>query len=294
MANKNKILVIGSSSYLGRHLSKYLNKKNIILTHYSKPFLDSVFFDLKKNNISDILEKNTKISKAIILAGIHNYQMINKDSQTSYDINVLQIKNVLKSLKSYGIMPIYTSSDNVFDGTKGNYQETDRTNPQFNYANQKVEIEKFILNEFDKYQIYRISKIVDTNPDSNTLISNWIRQIKNNEKIICADDNSFSPIDVEDLCVFIKKLIQLNENGIFHLSSNENLSRKKMLTELLKKTSNHIKYNHSIIYKNLNEFEGSEKQPVHISLNSEKAIQRTNFYPKKYSQILDKILLKAF
>ena len=294
MIDNNKILVIGSSSYLGQYLSKYLNKKDVILTHYSKPFLDSIYFDLNKNNISDILKKNKKISNAIILAGVHSYKKINKNSKISFDVNVHQIKNVLKSLKSYGIMPIYTSSDNVFDGTKGNYQETDRTNPQFNYAKQKIEIEKFILNEFDKYQIYRISKIVDTNPDSNTLISNWIRQIKNNEKIICADDNSFSPIDVEDLCVFIKKLIQLNENGIFHLSSNENLSRKKMLTELLKKTSNHIKYNHSIIYKNLNEFEGSEKQPVHISLNSEKAIQRTNFYPKKYSQILDKILLKAF
>ena len=294
MIDKNKILVIGSSSYLGQYLSKHLDKKNVILTHFSKPSSDSIFFDLNKNNISDILKKNRKINKAIILAGIHNYQTINKNSEISYDINVHQIKNVLKSLKIYGIMPIYTSSDNVFDGTKGHYQETDRTNPQFNYANQKVEIEKFILNEFDKYQIYRISKIVDTNPNSNTLISNWIKQIKNNEKIICANDNSFSPIDIEDLCVFIKKLIQLDKNGIFHLSSNENLSRKKMLIELLKKTSSYIKYNHSIIYKNLNEFDGSEKQPVHISLNSEKAIQITNFYPKKYSQILDTILLKAF
>jgi len=290
MSNKNIILIIGSSSYLGKHLLMYLDSDKTIYTHYTKPFKNSIFFDLEESNIDEILKKNPNINKAIILAGMHNYKTINNNAKKAYKINVLKIKKILKLLKSNNIVPIYTSSDNVFDGIKGYYKESDKTNPKFSYAIQKVEIEKFILNNFDKYQIYRISKIIDRNLESDTLIANWIKKIKKNEKIVCASDNSFSPIDIEDLCIFISRLIKIDETGIFHLSSNENLSRKEMLDEILEKMPKEITYTQSISYKKLNEFKDSKNQPIHISLNSEKVIQITNHTPKKYSEVLSKAL----
>ena len=100
-----------------------------------------------------------------------------------------------------GILPIFLSSESVFDGIKGNYIESDSTRPTFVYAEHKDTIEKYIMNKFEKYLIFRIAKIFDSDLYGNTLIANWINDFVNNKDIFCADDNIFCPIHLNDLLI---------------------------------------------------------------------------------------------
>ncbi len=285
-----KLLIIGSSSYLGRNLAKHYHPEKLILTHNNSPMPNSIFFDMNKHSLDEILKKNPKIERSLILCGIHKYDVINAYPKRAYEVNVQNIKKILLSLKLNNVMPIFTSSDNVFDGKKGKYVETDMVNPTFDYARHKVEIEKYIINNFDNYQIFRISKIIDTNVNGNTLIIDWINKLKSNETILCADDNRFSPIEVNDLCVLIKKLIASELVGLFHLSSNIDLSRKEMLELFLQQVPINIKLSNKIIYKKLKDIKGCENQPASISLNAEKAISATQFKPKTFEEVLNNIM----
>ena len=65
-------------------------------------------------------------------------------------------------------------------------------------GNKKYEIEKFILENFSKYQILRLSKVFDSNLLGNTLIVNWVNQIKNKENIFCANNNIFTQLVDDD------------------------------------------------------------------------------------------------
>jgi dTDP-4-dehydrorhamnose reductase len=288
----SKTLIIGSSSYLGQYLINYFKPSELILTHKNNPNSNSIFFDMNKDSLDKILERNTDIKKSVILCGIHKYNVINDDPEKAYEVNVKNIKKILMSLKLYNVMPIFTSSDNVFDGKKGKYLEEDNVNPTFYYAKHKVEIENFIKDKFTNYQIYRISKIIDTNIRGNTLIVDWINKLKRNETIVCAYNNRFSPIEVNDLCLQIKKLIFSETNGVFHLSSNTDLSRKQMLEMFLRKVPASLKMNKKIIYTKLNNIKGCEQQPLKISLNANKTINITKFKPKLFGKIIDEILKK--
>ena len=55
------------------------------------------------------------------------------------------MKRIIAEINNIGIKFIFLSSESVFDGKKGNYIETDSTNPIFEYGKQKDLIEKYIL-----------------------------------------------------------------------------------------------------------------------------------------------------
>ena len=115
--------------------------------------------------------------------------------------------------------------------------------------------------------------------------------LKNDEDIYCADDNYFSPIHLNDLCVVIKCLIKKNVDGIYHLSSPSKLNRKEMLKIVVLYYKRYGgNYLGNIIYKSLNEFKGAENQPLNTSLNPNKAIYTTGIEPKNFEYWVNVIM----
>ena len=82
-----------------------------------------------------------------------------------------------------------------------------------------------------------------SNFERNTLIIDWIKKLDRSEDIYCANDNIFSPIHVNDLCLIIENLVTNMEKGIFHACSIEALNRKKMLEYLIYKFRKKKQYN---------------------------------------------------
>ena len=289
---EKEILIIGGSGYLGSNLKRILKHKKLLSTHNLNSNKDSIYFDLLNSDISDVLLNYPNISTIIILGGVVKFSKINENLLLAYDVNVLATKKLLKKIKDKNIFPIYFSSESVFDGLKGNYIEEDKPNPTFEYARHKYEIEKFILENFSKYQILRLSKVFDSNLSGNTLIVNWVNQIKNKENIFCANNNIFTPIHLDDLCKILKILISNLYTGIFHLSSQLAFNRKEMLEMLIRRISTKSDCNVKIKYQSLNSFKGTEDQPLNTSLNPNKLIQITGITPKSYEYWLDKIIHK--
>tara|TARA_Y100000996_G_scaffold415439_1_gene410207 strand:- start:9 stop:881 length:873 start_codon:yes stop_codon:yes gene_type:complete len=290
MNTKNKkILILGGSSYIGQNLNNKFLKNNTLSTYKNTKIKNAVYFDFEKSKINDILKQYPNINKIIILGGIVRFSKVLKNKKKAYKINVSCIKKILSQIKSKEIIPIFFSSESVFDGKKGNYKENERPKPSFEYGFHKFEIEKYLINNFKKYKILRLAKVYDSKPSGNTLFMNWIKKIKNKETIICASDNYFNPIHIEDVCKISKKIIDSNVYGIFHLASNQRLSRKNMLDKLLKKIKTKNLSKIIIKYQSLNSFKGAENQPLDTSLNCDRTNKITgikaksiDFYIKKF------------
>ena len=62
----------------------------------------------------------------------------------------------MSQIKSKEIIPIFFSSESVFDGKKGYYKENDKTKPQSIYGKSKLEAEK-IVSKLKNYLIIRTS-----------------------------------------------------------------------------------------------------------------------------------------
>ncbi len=130
--NKMKILVTGG----GGRFAKVLKEKNKVLNLF--------FLDKKKCNILSIKSIEAavkKIKPKIILhcAGLSRPMNIHEKNITqSIDSNIIGTANITKVSKINNIKLIYFSTSYVYEGTKGNYKETDPVKPFNNYGLSKL------------------------------------------------------------------------------------------------------------------------------------------------------------
>lgn len=283
-----KTLIIGSSSFIGRHLSS-LYKENLILTYYKNRIKNGIQFDISKDNISIILEKNN-VKQVILIGGVVNFNEIKKNYQYAKSINVNNMTRIINDIISYGAKVIYFSSESVFDGKIGNYKETYKPLPKFIYGEQKYQVEEHIKLKTNNYLIFRISKVFSSNPIDNTMITNWLKQLLNNETILIAQDNILTPIHVNDCVSIIIKLIKNEEKGIFNICSTDKFSRLEMFDIILTEYKKYNTFTGKVKLVALNDIVGAEQLPVNTSLNYHKTYKATGIQPLKFKKISKEII----
>ena len=129
---KKKILVTGGD---GR-FAKILKEKNKKL---------NLFFTTKKEcnilNLKSIQKIFKKIKPSIVFhcAGLSRPMEIHeKNILKSIDLNIIGTANITKVCKEKNIKLVYFSTGYVYQGTKGNYLETDAVKPFNNYGLSKL------------------------------------------------------------------------------------------------------------------------------------------------------------
>ena len=129
---KKKILVTGGEGRFAKILKKNNNKLNLI------------FASRKECNILDIKSIQKifkKIKPNIILhcAGLSRPMRIHeKNISKSIDLNIIGTANITKVCEKNNIKLVYFSTGYVYEGTKGNYSETDPVKPFNNYGLSKL------------------------------------------------------------------------------------------------------------------------------------------------------------
>ncbi len=232
--DKIKILIIGASGLIGNSLYNYFKKKryDAIGTYFGNKKKNLIFFDIKKTKIKSL--KNLENVKYLIIShGINiNLDKTKKNYKKSYFINVHQTKKIIDYCFSKKIVPVYISSDGVFDGLKGNYKETDIKNPIHSYGKIKNEVEKYITKSKKKYLIVRISRVFGTKKNDKTFLTELKKKMNNSSKLQSSYDQMFSPIFLNDLSNYLEKLIKNKNFGIFHLSSIKMISHFEIASQI--------------------------------------------------------------
>jgi len=129
---KKKILVTGGN---GR-FAKILKEKNKKLNLYFASKTECNILDEKS-----IVKIIKKIKPHIILhtAGLSRPMSIHETNiEKSIDLNIIGTANLVKVCAKYNIKIIYFSTGYVYDGIKGNYNESDPVKPFNNYGISKL------------------------------------------------------------------------------------------------------------------------------------------------------------
>jgi len=272
--NEKKILILGGSSFVGRHMFKFLGTARAIATHKNNPVKGSVYFDSLTMDLPQILDAPNEISNAVILLGDTKPDSCYLDARKSQALNVDSIKTILEQLKEFKIKPVFASSHFVFDGVRGGYTEADRPNPILKYAEQKVEVEEFIHQTFSDYLILRLAQVYGLERGDGTVFNNWLDDIEAGKTIYCAEDYISCPIFVGDVAAGITGLIDVNANGIFHMGSHEPLSRMELYQELADQLNGSAPKNSRAVSCSIHDFNMVEKRPENISMVVDKLVNR--------------------
>lgn len=266
-----KILVIGGSGVLGFNLIKYLKKLNEVhYTFYKNKISEPNGYELNIADKEKTVNLINDINPDVIIhtAALINVDRCETEKELANSINVVGTKNIIEGAKKSNSKIIFVSTSAVFSGNKKENFEEDITDPISNYGITKVIGEKAIQQSGLPYLILRTDqpycwpeKWQHTNS-----VKRVIETLKSNSLLKEIEDWYNTPTYVIDFVKAVIKLIQNNENGIFHLVGPDFLNRVEwalITAEIFKLKKEMIK---SINSKEL----GLEAKRSNVRLNNEK------------------------
>jgi dTDP-4-dehydrorhamnose reductase len=120
---------------------------------------------------------------------------------------------------------IFLSTDLVFDGKVGNYDESAQPNPLGVYAQSKVAAEQVVLAN-PKHTVIRTSLNGGVSPTGDRGFNEQIRRAwRAGQTLKLFADEFRSPIPAEVTAQVIWELAALNKPGLYHVAGSERLSR---------------------------------------------------------------------
>ena len=119
----------------------------------------------------------------------------------------------------------FFSTDLVFDGRRGNYDETASLNPLSIYAQTKVEAEKIVLNH-PQHTVIRTSLNGGRSPTGDRGFNEQLRIAWTGGKALTLFTDEFRcPIAAEVTARAVWDLLRQQRPGLYHLAGSERLSR---------------------------------------------------------------------
>lgn len=281
-----RVLVLGGSSLVGSHLLARLGRERTVATYHRTPLPGGVPFDIRAMVPEELARLAAGCSHAVILSGNTNPDDCARDPVSARRLNVEAIEAVIEQLDALNVIPVFTSTESVFDGARGLYLESDPAVPLMSYAAHKLEIEKHLAARGLPYLVVRLARVVTSDPGDATLFSDWLRRIKAGETIRCATDHIFSPIHADDVAAALAALIEGGHTGLFHLGGPDALSRLTMLEQLIGswRAAGH-RFDGAVQPCVMADFSTLEPRPRDISLVSAKLIAATGIRPRPVAGI---------
>lgn len=165
---------------------------------------------------------------------------------------------------------VFTSTDLVFDGTRGNYDESDNPEPINVYGKQKLVAEQGIAAEYPQALICRLPLLYGMpNGRASNYLHRLISEIKQGRPQTLFADEFRSMNSAGNVIRAIFHLLAQERGGIFHLGGDQRRSR----FDFGKKVVEVFKLERSLISAvSQKDFPMAAPRPADVSLNSEKLL----------------------
>lgn len=245
---KTIIGIIGSQSMIGSQVSKELsNRKEFKLV---KADLEAdIHVDItNKKSVNKFFQKYN-FDWVVLFSAYTDVNGAEKQrgdkKELCYRINVEGSRNIANACKTYNRKLIFISTDFIFDGTDGLYNENDRPGPDLTkigwYGITKIMAEKNIQEILPKsyYVILRIAypySGVDTGKDD--LVLRIVKLFNQNKLYPMFTDQIITPTYIPDITKTLYLLISNNQYGIFHLVSPKVTTQYQFAHKLLQAVNN--------------------------------------------------------
>ena len=226
-----RLLVTGASGLLGLNLCCVAAEAGLDVTGFihTRQLKDTPF-DLAQGDLMDIEGSLSQIEAiqpdAIIhCAAIADLNLAEKQPALAYKLNGDVPGRLADAAKRWGTPFVHISTDAVFDGEKGNYKESDPTNPLSVYARTKLAGEQAVQDANPDAVIARVVFFGWSLSGRRSLSEFFFNHLGAGKVVKGYTDTFFSPLYVEDLAEALLEMLDAKLAGIYHVVSPESISK---------------------------------------------------------------------
>jgi len=218
-----KTAVIGAGGFLGRQLlAAYRAYYPDTLGTLRDPSGGEPRLDLAAVDIAPLRLAEAGYEAAIIAAGLTNVAACQRNSQFAVSRNVTGTLRLASQLAALGIKTVFLSSDYVFDGIHGGYDDDAVPRPLNVYGACKAQVERRLPDVCgDNYLIVRLSKVFGLIAGDGTLLDEMAALLSQGKVVRAAADQVFCPTYVHDVVRAIHFLQAAGATGTYNVCAPE-------------------------------------------------------------------------
>jgi dTDP-4-dehydrorhamnose reductase len=186
----------------------------------------------------------------------------------TYETNVRGVKYVAQAANDIGAKLIYFSSDYIFDGQAGPYEETGIANPISEYGRQKLSAEHHIALFAKNFLIIRTTVVYGWEPQGKNFVYRIVKSLNESNHVKVPTDQVGTPTYASDLVRNVIRLSKTDITGIVNVAGPSCISRYDfalLIANIFSLPQNLI---HPVRTKELNQ---SARRPLLAGLITEKA-----------------------
>lgn len=286
------ILVTGSNGLLGQKITEQLLKTkqfNLVATAIGpNRFPDPAGYIYAEMDILNPTQVRTVVEKYQPDAIIHTAAMTNVDTcehqrELAYLLNVTAVKTLTELCELHQIQLVHLSTDFIFDGADGPYDEEAVAHPVSYYGETKLEAEELIKKSSCRWTILRtvlVYGIVRDMSRSNIVL--WAKgALEKGNPIQVVNDQWRTPTLAEDLADCCLLAVEKEAQGIYNASGKDMMR----IDELVERVADFWKLDKSLISKissaSLNQ---TAKRPVKTGFILDKAIKELGYNPHSFEE----------
>lgn len=230
---KNRILITGSNGMLGQRAVEFYSKNNkyeiLCLSVEDKSVIKGVDY------LSCDLSDKENIKKAVYdfcpdsiinTAAYTNVDMSETERELAWKINVKGVEYLAEAARVIDAHLVHISTDYIFDGKNGPYNESAKPNPVGYYGRTKLASENTLKISGINYTVLRTNVLYGIAKKSRPDFVKWVvNKLRNNEQIRIVTDQINNPTFIDDLVQAINQVIEFRKFGIYNIGGPEFLSR---------------------------------------------------------------------
>jgi dTDP-4-dehydrorhamnose reductase len=265
-----KLLVTGGSGLMGSKVAELgLQKGYTVYCGYAHHLPEqgvAVKLDLMDGPSIGEVVRASRPEVIIHTAALTDVDLCEMNKDLAYRMNVLGTKALAEAANEVGAFSVYTSTDYVFDGSRGMYREDDATTPVNYYGYSKL------LGESYCDAVARTCVIYGSRPASGKVnFALWIlERLRKEEASKVVTDQYITPTFNTNLAQMVLELAERKLEGVYHLAGATRISRYDFAIELARA----FRLDENLIIKSrMSDMKWAARRPADSSLNTSKAFR---------------------
>ncbi|HEX9655347.1 MAG TPA: NAD(P)-dependent oxidoreductase [Bacteroidota bacterium] len=230
-----KVLLIGSNGLLGQKIADLLLRGTAydltlasLASESSRKLPSTSYLQLDICVKKDVKKVIQAVEPEIIVnaAAMTNVDACETRREDAWKINVEGVENIIDGARKSGAKIFHVSTDYLFDGKEGPYDENSRPEPINYYGKTKLASENALRASGLDYFVARTIVLYGYATGAKLNFATWlIQSLEKNSAVRIVDDQFSNPTLADDLAYGIMRGIEMKRSGFYNIAGRDIVNR---------------------------------------------------------------------